>query len=248
MTSISGRKIAITGAARALGGALAIVAADRGAKPILLGRSADGLAEIATSIERRTGARPPVIVCDLADEASVAHAADRILREHADLDVLVNSGAQWIGGPLVDLSDTQIHTMVASMMTGTMSLTRRLLPALLARPHADIHTVVSMSGLQYARLRGSSVVFRAAKAGQDGFVQGLVEELAGTNVRVTSVYPGFIEDVLPTEPHWDAEPTADSMLSDRQVVDAILFALEMPPNVSIRSLVIERTRSDFLSG
>jgi len=245
--TIHGRKIAITGAGRSLGAALAIVAADRGARPILLGRSATALENIATIIESRTGSLPPAIVCDLADLASVERAADELLRDHVDLDILVNSGAQWIGGLLVDLTDAQIAAMVDSMLTGTMALTRRLLPALLARPRADIHTVVSMSGLQYARLRGSSLPFRAAKAGQDGFVQGLVEELAGTNIRVTSVYPGIIEDVLPNEARWEAELDADGPLTDRQVVEAILFTLEMPANVAIRSLVIERHRSDFLS-
>lgn len=245
--TIHGRKIAITGAGRSLGAALGIVAAERGAHPVLLGRSAANLDAIAAIIEGRTGSRPPAIVCDLADLASVERAANELFREHGDLDILVNSGAQWIGGPLVDLTDAEIAAMVDSMLTGTMALTRRLLPALLARPRADIHTVVSMSGLQYARLRGSSLPFRVAKAGQDGFVQGLVEELAGTNIRVTSVYPGIIEDVLPNEPHWDAELGADGPLTDRQVVEAILFALEMPANVAVRSLVIERHRSDFLS-
>jgi len=245
--TIEGRKIAITGAGRSLGAALAIVAADRGARPILLGRSAAALENVASIIESRTGARPTTIVCDLADLASIGGAADELLRYHSDLDILVNSGAQWIGGSLVDLTDTQIAAMVDSMLTGTLALTRRLLPRLLARPRADIHTVVSMSGLQYARLRGSSLPFRAAKAGQDGFVQGLVEELAGTNVRVTSVYPGIIEDVLPNELRWDAELGADGPLTDRQVVEAILFTLEMPANVAIRSLVIERHRSEFLS-
>ena len=245
--TIRGRKIAITGAGRSLGAALAIVAADRGAHPVLLGRSAAALAEIATIIEGRTGSRPPAIVCDLADLASVERATAELVRDHADLDILVNSGAQWIGGPLVDLTDTQIAAMVDSMLTGTVALTRRLLPTLLARPRADIHTVVSMSGLQYARLRGSSLPFRVAKAGQDGFVQGLVEELAGTNIRVTSVYPGIIEDVLPNEARWEAELGPDGPLTDRQVVEATVFTLEMPANVAIRSLVIERHRSDFLS-
>lgn len=243
---ISGRKITITGAGRALGEALAIVCADLGARPILLGRSVAALANVAGHIEQRTGHRPPFLRCDLADPASVAEAADALQRDHPDLDILVNSGATWIGGPLEALTDAEIAAMIDSMLTGTMALTRRLLPVLRARPHADIHTVVSMHGLQYARLLGSSLPFRVAKAGQDAFVQGLTEELAGTRVRVTSVYPGFIEDISPLDPAWSAPRADDAMLSDREVVEAILFALQMPPNVTIRSLVIERTKSDFL--
>lgn len=244
---IFGKKIAITGAGRGLGAALAIVAADRGAIPILLGRSAEALEAVAAAIAGRSGARPDRLVCDLADLGSVAGAADSLAQAHPDLDVLVNSGAQWASGPFEAQSDEAIQAVVDSAVTGTMALTRRLLALLRERPQADIHTVVSMSGLQYARLRGSSLPFRAAKAAQDGFVQGLVEELQGTRVRVTSVYPGIIEDVSPLDLAWSSERESDAMLGSREVVEAILFALEMPAHVSVRSLVIERSRSDFLS-
>ena len=245
--SLEGKTMAITGAGRGLGAALAICAADRGALPILLGRSQGALAQVAESIETRTGRRPDAILCDLADLGSVADAAGKLGRIHPDLDILVNSGAHWVGGAFEALSDAQIAEIVGSGVTGTMALTRRLLPLLRARPRADIHTVVSMSGLQYARFRGSSLAFRAAKAAQDGFVQGLVEELSGSAIRVTSVYPGLIKDISPLDAVWDTVGGLDDMLSNRNVVEAILYALEAPPNVAIRSLVIERARTDFLS-
>lgn len=234
-------------AARGLGAALAIVAADRGMLPLLLGRNPAGLAEIAGVIETRTGARPDCVVCDLADMASVASAAGKVALLAPDLDILVNSGSQWSGGAFELQTDEQIASIVNSTVSGTMALTRRLLPLLQARPVADIHTVVSMSGLPYARMRGSSVPFVAAKAAQNGFVQALTEELIGTSVRVTSVHPGIIEDILPTDPAWDDERGEADMLSDRNVVEAILYILSQPPNVAIRSLVIERARTDFLN-
>ena len=112
--NIAGRKIAITGAGRSLGAALAIVSADLGALPILLGRSSAALSEIAGGIEQRTGRRPPWLLCDLADAASVGEVADTLLHEHPDLDILVNSGATWIGGPLMALADDQIAAMIDS--------------------------------------------------------------------------------------------------------------------------------------
>jgi len=237
----------ITGAGRGLGAALAIAAADRGVVPILLGRSPARLEEVAAAIEQRTGRRCDGIVCDLSDYASIASAAGSVTSAHPDIDILVNSGAQWTGGDFEAQSDEAIEAVVASGVTGTLALTRHLLPALRARPFADIHTVVSMSGLQYARKRGSSVAFRAAKSAQDGFVQALTEEMIGTGIRVTSTYPGHIEDTSPLEESWNAERGLDAALSDRQVVESILFILDMPPGTTIRSLVIERTRTEFLS-
>ncbi|KAL9561146.1 hypothetical protein ACKAV7_014501 [Fusarium commune] len=86
----------------------------------------------------------------------------------------------------------------------------------------------------------------AAKAAQDGFTQGLLEEMKGTSVRVTSVYPGLIEDVSPTSVEWQKQRSSDEGITNKNVVDTIIYALSAPPNVSLRSIVIERTHSDFL--
>ena len=244
---LKGRKIVITGAGRGLGAALAIVAADRGMLPLLLGRSRGALEEVARAIEGRTGRSPDAFVCDLADVTSVREAAEEVATVHPDFDIVVNSGSQWVGGPLEKVTDEQLAAIVGSTVTGTIALTRRLLPLLRARPAADIHTVVSMSGLPYARLRGSSVPFVAAKAAQNGFVQALTEELVGTNVRVTSIHPGHIEDISPLDDEWQRPREASDQLSDRDVVEAILYILDQPRNVAIRSLVIERAETEFLS-
>ncbi|KAF4992646.1 hypothetical protein FGRMN_7047 [Fusarium graminum] len=243
---MQGKNIIITGAGRGLGRALAIVAAAKGATPILLGRSQEALSEVQDTIKNHSGVSATKIVCDLTDPTSIAQAADQIVASQPDIDILVNNGAQFTEGAFEDQTDNQIMSVVNSAITGTMILTRSLLPLLKQRPHADIHNVVSMSGLQYARLTGASLPFRAAKAAQDGFTQGLVEELNGTSVRVTSVYPGLFEDVSPTDAGWEKRRGPEEGITNKEVVDAIIYALSAPPNVSLRSIVIERTRSNFL--
>ncbi|KAF4338948.1 short-chain dehydrogenase reductase SDR family [Fusarium beomiforme] len=243
---MEGRKIVISGAGRGLGRALAIVAASKGATPIILGRSQKALDEVRDTIKSENGATAYAITCDLSDPASVVQATEEIAKSHPDIDILVNNGAHFTEGSFDKQTDDQIMSVVNSAVTGTMLLTRQLLPLLKQRPRADIHNVVSMSGLQYARLTGASLPFRAAKAAQDGFTQGLVEELKGTSVRVTSVYPGLIEDVSPTSSEWQKKRGSDEGITNKDVVDTILYALSAPPNVSLRSIVIERTHSDFL--
>ena len=240
------KKIVITGAGRGLGRALAIVAADQGAIPLLLGRSPQALEQVRDIIQSRSGVSAPTIICDLSDTSSVINAAEKIASSHPDIDILVNNAAHFTDGAFQNQTYSQIVSVITSAVTGTMLLTKDLLPLLLQRPHADIHNVVSMSGLPYARLTGASLPFRAAKAAQDGFTQGLAEELRGSSVRITSVYPGLIEDVSPTDEGWDNHRGLKEGITNKDVVDTILYALGAPPNVSLRSIVIERTRSDFL--
>ena len=105
--ALAGKSIAITGAGRGLGAALAIVAADRGMRPILLGRREAALTAPADAIAYRTGYRPKAIACDLADPGSVAAAASTIAEACPDLDVLVNSGSHWAGGAFEAMSDNE---------------------------------------------------------------------------------------------------------------------------------------------
>ncbi len=241
LVNLEGRTIAITGAGRGLGAALAMVLADLGARPILLGRNTGKLDEIAARIAARGGAVSAVLRCDLGDHASCRAAAGAIAQDHPDCDGLIHNGAMWGEAALADLPDSDIATIIGSATTGAMVLTRDLVPALKARPQADVLIVGSITGLQNVMLRGASSVFKAAKAAQIGFAEGLTEELMGTSVRVSIVHPGFIHDVMPDEPGWTSPRGAEMPLTNREVVDAITYMLSAPPNVTLRSLTIERS-------
>lgn len=235
----SGRKFAITGASRGLGAALAIVLADAGARVVLLARDSNALMKTADAVRKRTGAIADTLVCDLADAASCAVAGESLAGRHTDLDGLIHNGAMWLPRSLASTSDADIHACVSSAAIGSLILTRHVLPILAARPASDIHTIVSTSGLPNAPLSGTSIAFRVAKAAQDAFVHGLAEELKQTRVRVTAVYPGDFENLSPLEPAWNDPRHLVGPLTSREVVECILFALNLPPSASVRSLVVE---------
>ncbi len=236
---ISKRKYAITGASRGLGAALAIVMADAGARLVLLARTKEALQSTADTILKRTGQQVSTVSCDLANSESSAAAGELLSSEHADLDGLIHNGAMWLPGPMRGLSDLDIQTCIASAAIGSLILTRHLLPNLIARADADIHTVVSTSGVQNLPLDGGSVAFTAAKFAQAGFVQGLSDELAQTRVRVTAIFPGDFADISPNDTTWSEPAQPTHTLSNREVVDAILFILNLPPMVAVRSLIIQ---------
>jgi len=236
---ISKRKYVITGAGRGLGAALAIVMADAGARLVLLARTKEALQSTAEIIRKRTGQQVDTMSCDLANSESCTAAGKQLASEHVDMDGLIHNGAMWLPGPMDNLSDLDIQTCIGSAAIGSLILTRHLLPILKARENSDIHTVVSTSGVQNLRLGGTSVAFKAAKFAQAGFVQGLSDELAETRVRVTAVFPGDFADVSPNDAAWNEPLQSDNTLSNREVVDAIIFILNLPPMVAVRSLVIQ---------
>ena len=220
--SLSGRRVVITGAGRGLGRALAIAMADRGAEVALLGRDRAALQAVVEIIRSRTSRDALAAVCDLERPDSIHDACRTVLTTGARVDVLVNNAATWLTGTLADQPDAEIASALAATVTGTILVTKGLLPALRSSPAADIVTIVSTAGWVRWDL-GASTAFHAAKHAQSGFSDALRHELGGTGIRVTALYPPDFDDVDPLGPDWGR--TERSRISNREVVDTILFAI-----------------------
>ena len=187
--AFDGKRVIITGAGRGLGAALALVLADKGAELLLTGRSRENLTAIAEAIGNRTGRKPAVQLLDMADPSAVTLFAKALRDEGRPLDILINNAAQWLPGRMTDHDALAISQTIAANVTGTMLLTRGLVPLLEKSGAGDIMTVVSISGLPNTRLQTASVAYAASKQAQAAISDGLRQELKGRPVRVQAVYP-----------------------------------------------------------
>ncbi|MGC2289724.1 MAG: SDR family oxidoreductase [Thermoplasmata archaeon] len=227
---LSGRHVVITGATRGLGRALAIVAADQGAELVLMGRDPAKLPPVADSIRTRTGRTAATIPCDLARPDRIRTACQSTLTIAPVLDVLVNNAAPWLPGAFEDVAEEDVVNAVAAALTGTILVTKGLLPGLRRSAAADIVTIVSTAALPGQNSGDASAVFHAAKHGQSGFSDKLRMELKEHGIRVTAIYPPDFDDTDPLSPEWNKvrEPASLGRLTNREVVAAILFAITAP--------------------
>lgn len=237
--AFEGKRVIITGAGRGLGAALAIVLADKGAKLLLTGRSRENLTAIAEAIKLRTGTKPEVRTLDMADASEVTLFAKALRDAGEPVDILVNNAAQWLPGRMTDHDALAISQTIAANVTGTMLLTRGLVPLLEKSGAGDIMTVVSISGLPNARLQMASVAYAASKQAQAAISDGLRQELKGRPVRVQAVFPPYLEDLSPLDPAWNLPREASSAVTNRDIVETILFALERPRHVTLASIIID---------
>jgi NADP-dependent 3-hydroxy acid dehydrogenase YdfG len=237
--TFDGKRVIITGAGRGLGAALAIVLADKGAKLLLTGRSRENLTAIAEAIKLRTGTKPDLRMLDMADASEVTLFAKALRDAGEPVDILINNAAQWLPGRMTDHDALAISQTIAANVTGTMLLTRGLVPLLEKSGAGDIMTVVSISGLPNARLQTASVAYAASKQAQAAISDGLRQELKGRPVRVQAVFPPYIEDLSPLDPAWNLPREATSAVTNRDIVDTILFALERPRHVTLASIIID---------
>ena len=237
--TFDGKRVIITGAGRGLGAALAIVLADKGAKLLLTGRSRENLTAIAEAIKLRTGTKPDLRMLDMADASEVTLFAKALRNAGEPVDILINNAAQWLPGSMTDHDALSISQTIAANVTGTMLLTRGLVPLLEKSGAGDIMTVVSISGLPNARLQTASVAYAASKQAQAAISDGLRQELKGRPVRVQAVFPPYLEDLSPLDPAWNTPREASSAVTNRDIVETILFALERPRHMTLASIIID---------
>lgn len=236
----TGKTVVITGAGRGLGAAFAVILADLGADLIMTGRNTEQVTTAAEAIGLRTGKRPRTLVFDLADPGQVTLTAKKLRDEMATLDILINNGAQWLPGRMDEHDAYAIVSTISSAVTGTLLFTRGLIKPLEASGAGDILNIVSISGLPNVLLHGESIAFHAAKHGQTGMTEGLKQELKCRPIRVSALYPPNLADISPLDAKaWAAPRASDSLVTNRDIVEAGIFALTRPRHVTLASIVID---------
>jgi short-subunit dehydrogenase len=182
------RVAVITGAASGIGRATAVAFA-KTATLALADRDHAGLLETQRLVTEQ-GGRASTHVVDVSDEAAVSAFAAEVIAAHGTIDILVNNAGVALFGTIAELETSEMAWLMNVNFWGTVYMTKAFLATLIARPHANIVNISSVFGLYGPP--GQSA-YAASKFAVKGFTESLRAELAGTNVRVTTVHPGGIK-------------------------------------------------------
>jgi short-subunit dehydrogenase len=180
---LNGALVLLTGASGGIGNAIARALHERGASLAITGRRADAL----ESLKAELGDRVDVLVADLAERADVQALPGRA----GAVDVLVANAGLPGSGDLASFTAEQIDRAIDVNLRAPMLLTHALLPGMIERGRGHLVYISSLSGKVPAA--GSSV-YGATKFGLRGFGSSIHDELHGTGVGETTVFPGFISD------------------------------------------------------
>jgi short-subunit dehydrogenase len=180
---IGGRRVLLTGASGGIGDAIARALHARGATVLLSGRRTDALEQLAG----RLGERAEALPADLSTPQGVGE----LVAAAGDIDILVANAALPGSGRIDDFTPDQIDRTIAVNLRAPIELARELAPGMVERGAGQLVFISSMSG---KIANGGGSVYSATKFGLRGFAAGLRDELHGSGVGVTVVFPGFISD------------------------------------------------------
>lgn len=186
---LADRTVVVTAAAgTGIGYAAARRCAEAGARLLISDLHERRLGEAADRLAAETGTRPATALCDVTRQEQVDALVTAAIAELGHVDVLVNNAGLGGYAKLVDMSDEQWAKVLDVTLTGTMRMTRAVLPHMLERRRGAIVNNASVLGW---RAQEGQAHYAAAKAGVMALTRCAAMEAAAAGVRVNAVAPSI---------------------------------------------------------
>lgn len=172
----------ITGVSSGFGHALTTQLLERGDHVIGTVRDLDKVADLAEKYPDTFQAE----VLDVTDTAGVRRTVDTAFAA-GRVDVIVSNAGYGLFGAAEEISDAQVDHILATNLTGSITLIRAALPHLRAQGGGRVIQMSTYGG--QVAFPGNSM-YHAAKWGIEGFAESVAQEVAPFNIGVTIVEPG----------------------------------------------------------
>jgi len=242
-TSLAGRVVAVTGAARGIGRAIAERLAREGAR-VAIGDIDAALVEGAAA---EIGGATIGLALDVSDRGSFEAFVDSAEERLGPLDVLVNNAGILLMGPFLEESDAATEREFAVNVMGVVYGMRIVLPRMRERGRGQVVNIAS--GASFVAPPGEAS-YAATKHAVVGLTEGVRAELRGTGVDLTLVFPGLVKTELavgsrPTrgmkwiEPDTVAGGVVDAI---RKPVPEIFVPRSMAPTLRLNKVLPPRAR------
>ncbi len=216
MKTLKDKTAVITGAGSGIGRALALALAGEGVRLALADKDKVGLKE-TLSLLKGFSARTWAV--DVTKRREVENFAQKVERSLGSADIVVNNAGVNSWGLAADTSYDTMEWMMNVNVWGMIHVTKAFLPQLLQRPESSLVNVSSALGLMgfYGQ-----AAYSASKFAVRGFSEALQQELRGTPLTVTIVYPGGVKTGIHKASRNEYRLTPEAMKQGRQEMEANL--------------------------
>jgi serine 3-dehydrogenase len=242
MPRLDGRITLVTGASSGIGQACARAFAAEGARLILAARRAERIHELAEELRSAHATETLVRELDVRDQPEVETMVRRLPKEWVAIEILVNNAGLSRGLDKLHaakLSDWE--EMLDTNVKGLLYVSRAVLPGMVQRDRGHVVNIGSIAGRE---VYPGGNVYCASKFAERAISKGMMIDLNGTSVRVTTIDPGLVETEFSlVRFHGDGERAAKvyqglTPLTPTDVADAVLYAVTRPAHVNVAELVL----------
>ncbi len=227
----------VTGASAGFGAAITRRFVAEGHRVIASARRVDRL----DALRAELGAAVLPVALDVTDRAAIEAVIAALPADWAAIDVLVNNAGLALGlEPAQRASLEDWERMVDTNIKGLMTMTRTVLPGMVARGRGHVINIGSTAG-EWPYPGGNT--YGATKAFVRQFTLNLRTDLVGTGVRATDIEPGLCGGTEFSQVRFhgdqakaDAVYAGTTPLSADDVADAVFWVASRPAHVNINHL------------
>lgn len=126
---------------------------------------------------------------DITDTAAIERVVGEAFADHDRIDVVVSNAGYGVFGTAEDLGDEQVEAMIATNLTGSIQLARRVVGRLRAQGGGVLVQLSSMGG--HIAFPGFAI-YHATKWGVEGYLESLAQEIEPFGIRTVLVEPGMV--------------------------------------------------------
>ncbi len=222
------KTIIITGASSGIGYATAKLLATKGNKLILVARSEEKLAkEINASCYK----------CDLSQIKDVEEVGNKIIREHKNIDVLINNAGVGFPTDLAELGEKEYDKIMNTNFKGLVFFTKKILKIFIKQNKGHIINISSLAGIQANPV---APIYCSSKFALEGYTEGLRMQLKEKklSIRVSLVRPGGVDTN-----YWGSRGVDRSkFMTPEEMAKVIEFVVEYPETSNVRYITMESFR------
>lgn len=224
--ALEGRVVAVTGAGRGIGRAIALHAAAAGASVVAGSRTTSELDQLRSEIAEASGECTPVRL-DVTDLTSITAFFDAAREAYGRLDGLVNNAGGGSTYATLDFSEEDFDWSVDLNFKSVFFCSQLGIRLMLDGGGGSIVNITSMGGL--LGLPGRAA-YCAVKAGVNNMTRSMAAEFASAGIRVNAVAPGMVNTPIFQRSMQGDRPDLRSMI-DAIPLGRILEGADVTPMV-----------------
>lgn len=180
----------VTGGTRGIGRKIAEKFAENGYNLVLNYVSSNVDLEVIKEAFKKYNNSVLILKADVSKYEECENLVKEAINKFGKVDVLVNNAGITKDGLIAMMKEENFSKVIDVNLKGTFNMCRNLVPYMMKNKSGNIVNISSVVGI--VGNAGQSN-YAASKAGILGFSKALAKELAGRNIRVNAVAPGFID-------------------------------------------------------